>query len=189
MESTIAALCIWVTLDCLWCLTLLFRATFTIDISCSERNDSSTDSRSRSSHGLRILRDAVSVVAHPGRGFRYYVQVTDLAPARDLESAEIHDKHPFGTASLEDSSPQVRRDGLTWLRLLRSFTGVLLLSPACMLVMSNYAVTRGLLRGCSRFELLPFGVSRHSDNLLVDLLTNCSIRHHLHRSPCSGHRH
>jgi hypothetical protein len=50
---------------------------------------------------------------------------------------------------------------------VRSLAGVLLLFPACMLVMSNYAVTKGLLQGCSRFELLPLGVGRCSHKLLA----------------------
>jgi hypothetical protein len=166
MNSTIAALCVWTALDYLWCLTLLFRLLFTTNVPRRGYDDSSADCQSQSVHGLWVLRDAISV-ARPFRGCRYPVQVNHLALAHDLESAGVHEKRPFGAASLEDSGPQVRRGGLPWLRLLRGFTGVLLLSPACMLVMSNYAVTRGLLQNCSRFEPLPFGVSRHPDSFFV----------------------
>jgi hypothetical protein len=86
-----------------------------------------------------------------------------LARDVDVEHAAESEKLPFRIAPQEN----VRCGGMAKLRLARSLAGVLLLFPACMLVMSNYAMTKGLLQGCSRFELLPLGVSRGFHKLLA----------------------
>lgn len=112
-------------------------------------------------------------------------------PARDEEQAGDHQKEPFEFESgqADSSQGQRRGGGINWLRLVRNVAGVLLLYPTCMLVMSNYAVTRGLLQGCSRLDVPPLGVSRYSQKPSTDLLTNVSIRYHSCRNACSDRHH
>jgi hypothetical protein len=88
-------------------------------------------------------------------GFKIHTSV------RDLEQAEKRQTGPFESVISQEIRLQKegRHRGMTRLRLVRSLAGVSLLYPVCMLVMSNYAVTKGLLRGCSRLELHPLGVS------------------------------
>jgi len=104
----------------------------------------------------RSLRIAIAGVCSGGRSVRYPVDLKHHAPTRDVEHAARHQKE---SAAFEFCGYQEKQrcSVLRWLRLVRVFAGVLLLYPACMLIMSNYAVTRGLLQGCSRFELQPLG--------------------------------
>jgi len=136
----------------------------------------------------RSLRIAIAGVCSGGRSVRYPVDLKHHAPTRDVEHAARHQKE---SAAFEFCGYQEKQrcSVLRWLRLVRVFAGVLLLYPACMLIMSNYAVTRGLLQGCSRFELQPLGVCECFHTLSSDLLTKISIRYRLHRNAYSGHRH
>jgi hypothetical protein len=81
--------------------------------------------------------------------------------AHDIEQAREHQKEPFEFAISQEggSREQKHYNGTKWHPLVLSLTGVWLLCPACILTMSNYAITRGLLQGCGRLEVLPLGVS------------------------------
>jgi hypothetical protein len=138
-DMTAVVLIIWTGLEATWCALQLLRLLFTTKVD-----------------RVRLSR---------GRRWRYPMDLGCHALARDVdvEYAAESEKLPFRIAPQEIvSEDQVRYGGTTRLRLARCLAGLLLLFPACMLVMSNYAVTRGLLQGCSRFELLPVGVSRGS---------------------------
>jgi hypothetical protein len=138
-DMTAVVLIIWTGLEATWCALQLLRLLFTTKVD-----------------RVRLSR---------GRRWRYPMDLGCHALARDVdvEYAAESEKLPFRIAPQEIvSEDQVRYGGTTRLRLARCLAGLLLLFPACMLVMSNYAVTRGLLQGCSRVELLPVGVSRGS---------------------------
>jgi hypothetical protein len=108
--------------------------------------------------------------------------------AQDLEQAEKCQTASFEFAISQEIRPQKqwRRRGMTRLRLVRSLAGASLMYPVCMLIMSNYAVTRGLLQGCSRLELHPLGVSTGCHEISNETLTKISISYHSCRNACSG---
>jgi hypothetical protein len=127
-----------------------------------------------------------------GQRCRYSMDLESYAIARDadVEHAAELEKPSFRIASQEIvSKKQVRCGGMTRLRLARSLARILLLLPTCMLLMSNYAVTRDLLQGCNRFDLLPLGVSRLSHKALGTLLIVDRIKYHLYRNSFSGRHH
>lgn len=135
---------------------------------------------------IRSLGIAIAGVCPGGQKFRCPVDLK--RHARDVEHATQHQKE---SAAFEFCGYQEKQrgSGLRWLRLVRIFAGGLLLYPACMLIMSNYAATRGLLQGCSGLEFQPLGVCECFHTLSNDLLTKISIRYRLHRNAYSGHRH
>ena len=161
--SLAAVLIICTVFDATWCSFQLLLSLFTTKNDRVGPENSSTLPQFRIVLGIWSRSDAVQGTCRQDQRCRHPLDLKSPAPFRDIELATEHEKRTFGYESQEIvPEQQLRRDGSTRLRLLRNFAGVLLLSPTCMLVMSNYAVTTGLLDGCSHPELLPLGVSRCS---------------------------
>ena len=167
--STAVLLIICTGLDATWSsLELLRLLLATRKVDCVGLDDSSALLQSRSFRGRpRHQRDTIQDACPQGQRHRDPLELKHHALAHnfDVERAVEHEKLSSQTAYPE-SGPK-EQGGIARLRLVRSLAGVLLLFPACMLVMSNYAVTKGLLQGCSRFELLPLGVGRCSHKLVA----------------------
>lgn len=110
------------------------------------------------------LYDTAALIHEARRKYRYleHVKILILDTGRDVEQAREDKKEVSRVWSREerDCQQQERHGEIRWFRLSRNISRVMVLYPACMLVMSNYAVTRGLLQGCDRLESRPLEVSR-----------------------------
>lgn len=110
------------------------------------------------------LVDTASLAHEARRKHRYleHVKILILDTGRDVEQAREDKKDASRVWSREerDCQRQECHGEIRWFRLSRNISRVMVLYPACMLVMSNYAATRGLLQGCDRLESRPLEVSR-----------------------------
>lgn len=147
MNSTIAGLCILTAVDGLLSLLHLLRQLFTNNAPRVGREGTSALFQSPVTRELWLLREDVPG-AYVGSDECRYAEGVNLEHAREDEKHGIALPRECGPS---DPVP-LHNSGLSRLRLLRSLTGVLLLSPACMLVMSNYAASRGLLQEFGGFE-------------------------------------
>jgi len=120
------------------------------------------------------LHGAVAGGCVKHEGCRHSVNGSIGALAHDVEKARDCQKESLEVASSQDSaSEDLRcRSHMTTFRLVRNLAGILLLYPTCMLIMSNYAATRGLLQGSS----LNFQVSNDPHEPSNDLLTKFRCR-------------
>jgi hypothetical protein len=181
-----AGLYIWTGLEAAICTIQLLQhgRTFNLErVRLDECGDQFQRQRSR-----RLWMLYASVAGACSKCQRYQNPVNDeiRTPAHDVEKARDCQKEPLEVASSEgsDSQDQRCRSHTTGLRLVRNLAGMLLLYPVCMLVMSSYAASRGLLQDLGAFESSQVSYEFHQ--LSNDLLTYFRCKSIFYRNSYSG---
>jgi hypothetical protein len=181
-----AGLYIWTGLEAARCAIQLFRHIRTSKAERPGFDEFGNHFRRRGTRALRVLYGTVAGAYPKHRRCRSPVDGKIPAPVHDVEKARDCQKESFEIAFGQEGGSEDRgcRSCMTSLWLVRNLAGILLLYPTCMLVMSGYAATRGLLREFGSWES---EVSNDFQKQMNDLLTNFRCKLQSCRNSYSGH--
>jgi hypothetical protein len=147
-------LCIWTGLEATRCTIQLFQHVLTPKVGRVRLDECGDRFRRRSARGLQALHDAITGTFPKCQRCQHPVDNKLRTLDHDVEKARECEKESFEVPSSEESlsEDQGCHSRMTRVQLVRNLAGTLLLYPTCMLIMSNYALSRGLLQEFGDFE-------------------------------------